>query len=147
MAVKEASLPGIFGILVVASSKTQKPLIKTIFYNPEVIDVDRINGIISERDEQTAFQKLFGLATLLFVISSIFSVVMNFILARAIVTSTGGTELFNEQMGRMTWISYIVIVIPGMAISIVAMWKLYAGIMKLTGLKFEELIRAEHHKK
>ena len=72
---------------------------------------------------------------------------MNFILARAIVTSTGGTELFNEQMGRMTWISYIVIVIPGMAISIVAMWKLYAGIMKLTGLKFEELIQAEHHKK
>ena len=50
-------------------------------------------------------------------------------------------------MGRMTWISYIVIVIPGMAISIVAMWKLYAGIIKLTGLKFEELIHAEHHKK
>ena len=147
VAVKEASLPGIFGILVVASSKTQKPLIKTIFYNPEVIDVDRINGIISEREEQTDFQKLFNLATLLFVVSSVFSVVMNFILARAIVTSTGGTELFNEQMGRMTWISYIVIVIPGMAISIVAMWKLYAGIMKLTGLKFEELIHAEHHKK
>ena len=71
---------------------------------------------------------------------------MNFVLARAIVTSTGGTELFNEQMGRMTWMSYIVIVIPGMAISIVAMWKLYAGIMKLTDLKFEELIHAEHHK-
>ena len=147
MAVKEASLPGIFGILVVASSKTQKPLIKTIFYNPEVIDVDRIDGIISERDEQVAFQKLFDLATLLFVVSSVFSVLMNFILARAIVTSTGGTELFNEQMGRMTWISYIVIVIPGMAISIVAMWKLYAGIMKLTDLKFEELIHADHHKK
>ena len=130
-----------------ASSKTQKPLIKTIFYNPEVIDVDRINRIISEREKQTDFQKLFNLATLLFVVSSVFSVVMNFILARAIVTSTGGTELFNEQMGRMTWISYIVIVIPGMAISIVAMWKLYAGIIKLTGLKFEELIHAEHHKK
>ena len=147
VAVKEASLPGIFCILVVASSKTQKPLIKTIFYNPEVIDVKRIDGIISERDEQVAFKKLFDLATLRFVASSVFSIVMNFILARAIVTSTGGTELFNEQMGRMTWISYIVIVIPGMAISIVAMWKLYNGILKLTGLKFEELINTDHHKK
>ena len=147
VAVKEASLPAIFGILVLASAKTEKPLIRTIFYNPDVIDVDKIDGIVTERNEESAFEKLFSLATLLFIVSSVFSVVMNFVLARILVTSSGGTELFNEQMGRMTWISYIVIVIPGMAISIVAMWKLYAGIMKLTGLKFEELMHPHHSEK
>ncbi len=147
VAVKEASLPAVFGILVLASAKTDKPLIRTIFYNPDVIDVERIDSIIAQRGEDSSFKKLFNTATLLFIISSVFSVVMNFILARALVTSEGGTELFNEQMGRMTWISYIVIVIPGMAISIVAMWKLYSGIMKLTGLKFEELMHPHQSEK
>ncbi len=147
VAVKEASLPAIFGILVLASAKTEKPLIRTIFYNPDVIDVDKIDAIIEDRNEQSSFEKLFNLATFLFIVSSVFSVIMNFVLARILVTSSGGTELFNEQMGRMTWISYIVIVIPGMAISIVAMWKLYAGIMKLTGLKFEELMHPHHTEK
>ncbi len=146
VAVKEASLPAVFAIIVLVSAKTKNPLIRTIFYNPSVIDVGKIDTIIDERNERKSFEQLFGLATLLFVASSIFSVVMNFVLARMIVTSVGGTEEFNDQMGRMTWIAYIVIVIPGMAISIVAMWKLYAGIMKLTGLKFEELIHAEHVK-
>lgn len=146
VAVKEASLPAIFGVLVLASAKTNKPLIKTIFYNPDVVDVEKIDAIIVGKNQQLAFEKLFKLATALFIASSVFSVVMNFILARVLVTSTGGTELFNEQMGRMTWISYIVIVIPGLAISIVAMWKLYAGIMKLTGLKFEELIHSPEAK-
>lgn len=147
VAVKEASLPAIFGLLVLASAKTDKPLIRTLFYNPDVIDVDRIDSIISAKNEKNSFEKLFNLATILFLVSSAFSVVMNFVLARILVTSAGGTEVFNEQMGRMTWISYIVIVIPGMAISIVAMWKLYAGIMKLTGLKFEELIHPHHSEK
>ncbi len=146
VAVKEASLPAIFGILVLASARTEKPLIKTLFYNPDVIDVDKIDGIVAERGHQNAFEDLFKLATKLFIISSAFSVVMNFVLSRILVTSSGGTELFNEQMGRMTWISYLVIVIPGMAIYIVAMWKLYAGIMKLTDLKLEELIHAEKAK-
>lgn len=139
VAVKEASLPAVFGIIVLASAKTKNPLIKTLFFNPSVIDVQKVEEIIAERNETKDFDKLFLFATLLFLISSAFSVLMNFVLAKLIVTSPGGTPEFNEQMGRMTWVTYLVILVPSIGLGGFAMWKLYKGIMKLTDLKFEEL--------
>ncbi|MEM9159994.1 MAG: VC0807 family protein [Verrucomicrobiota bacterium] len=140
VAVKEASLPAIFGILVVASSRSRNPLIKTIFYNPSVIDVDKVNAIIEERNARDAFEKLFKTATKYFLFSSAIGVILNFVLARIIVTSSGGSPEFNEQMGKMTFISYFVIAAPTLIISMFAMWKLFTGITKITDLKLEEMM-------
>jgi hypothetical protein len=47
----------------------------------------------------------------------------------------------------MHWLSWPVIVIPSMAMMMVAMWRLMKGITQLTGLTFDEVLRAEPRKK
>ena len=45
-AVKEAAVPAAIGLVVLASMGTRWPLVKEMLYNPQVIDVDRIDAIL-----------------------------------------------------------------------------------------------------
>lgn len=42
LAVKEAAIPGVIGLAVLGSTWTRYPLIKTLLYNPKVLDVGKI---------------------------------------------------------------------------------------------------------
>src|SRR5210317_158862 len=42
LAVKEAAIPGLIGITVLVSTQTRYPLIKTLLYNPRILNVDKI---------------------------------------------------------------------------------------------------------
>jgi len=75
------------------------------------------------------------------------SAVLNFVLARQIVTAMPDTPLFNEQLGRLTWMSYIVIMLPSMAIMIVALWRLLKGLERLSGLGLDDILHAPPDKK
>jgi len=50
-----------------------------------------------------------------------------------------GTEAFNEQLGRMNLLSWPVIVLPCMAVTMFVLWRLLSGFSKLTGLELEEI--------
>lgn len=47
------------------------------------------------------------------------STILNYVLASKIVTSPAGTEEFNQEVGRLTGLSYPVIAIPATLIMIV----------------------------
>lgn len=49
LAIKEAAIPGIIGIAVLISTRTRYPLIKTLLYNPKIINVGEIQQILSSR--------------------------------------------------------------------------------------------------
>ena len=68
---------------------------------------------------------------------------LNFILARMIVRSPAGSIAFNEELGRMTALSYPVIVVPSMAIMIVALWYLLRQIRGLTHLELEQIFHPQ----
>ena len=57
----------------------------------------------------------------------LFSSVMNYLLARWVVTSPAGTEAFNNELGRMTLLSYPVIAIPSMLMMMGVMFYLARG--------------------
>jgi len=57
----------------------------------------------------------------------LFSSVMNYLLARWVVTSPAGTEAFNAELGRMTLLSYPVIAIPSMLMMMGVMFYLARG--------------------
>jgi hypothetical protein len=40
----------------------------------------------------------------------------------------------------MTWLSYIVIMVPSLSIMGVVLWGFFTGLIRLTGLPFEELM-------
>lgn len=140
-AVKEAVVPMLIGLTVLASQWSRKPLVRTLLLNEQVIDVARVEAAIAAGGRQAAFLRLLGSSSWLLAASFALSAVLNFVLARLIITAMPDTPLFNEQLGRLTWLSYIVIMVPSMGMMIFALWRLLKGLEALTGLTLDELLR------
>jgi len=114
LAVKEATIPLVFGIAVLVAKKMGFPLINKLLLNPSVMNVDKVNEALAENNNKPEFESRLDKANYFFAGTFLFSAIMNFILAKTIVTSPAGTEEFNNELGRMTILSYPVIAIPSM---------------------------------
>jgi len=147
LAVKEAAIPGLIGIAVLVSTQTRYPLVKTLLYNPVILNVDRISEKLDELGNALVFEARLMNATYLLGGTFFFSAVMNYVLARWIVTSPAGSAAFNEELGRMTLLSYPMIAIPSMLMMMAIFYYLWRTIHGMTGLALEEIIqqKAEHN--
>ncbi len=70
-----------------------------------------------------------------------FSAVMNDWLATWIVVSPAGTPEFNEELGRLTLLSYPVIALPSMLMMAAVLYYLTRAIRELAGLTWTEALR------
>ena len=140
LAVKEAAIPGLIGVVVLISARLGYPLIKTLLYNPKVLDTERISRILDERGFARLFEIRLLNATYMLSGTFFFSALMNYLLATWIVISPAGSEAFNEELGRLTLVSYPVIVIPSMLMMFAIFYFLWRSIHGLTDLKLEEIM-------
>jgi intracellular septation protein A len=140
LAIKEAAIPGIIGIVVLATAQMRKPLIKTLLYNPVILDTDKINQILQEKGHDQDFDRSLLNATYMLSGTFFFSSVMNYVLAKWIVTSPSGSTAFNEELGQLTLISYPMIAIPSMIMMLTIFYFLWRTIHGLTGLPFESVL-------
>ncbi len=140
LAVKEAAIPAIIGIVVLISTQTRYPLIKTLLYNPKIMNSGKIKGKLDELGQTLVFEARLLKATYLLGATFIFSAIMNYVLARWIVTSPAGSAAFNEQLGQMTLLSYPVIAIPSTIMMLSIVYYLWRTIHGLTGLPLDEII-------
>ena len=65
---------------------------------------------------------------------------MNYAVAKWIVVSPSGTQAFNEELGRMTLVSYPMIAIPSMVMMIAIFFYLWRTIRRLTGHTLDEVL-------
>ncbi len=144
--LKETAMPLVIAVLVLATAKRKNSLLKTFLFNDQIFDLPKIESHIDTSDKRRLLDSHFKTANWLLVFSFLISALLNFILASHIVKSPGGTEAFNQEIATLTWVSWIVITVPSMAILIYALWRLIKGLRKLTGLDFEGLLH-EHHTK
>ena len=140
LAVKEAAIPGLIGIAVLLSTYTRYPLIRTLLYNPRLLNVDKIKEKLNESDNSAAFETRLQNATYLLSGTFLFSSVMNYGLAKWVVTSPAGSAAFNEELGQMTLLSYPVIAIPSTLMMVAIFYYLWRTISGLTGLTLEEIL-------
>ena len=140
LAIKEAAIPAVIGIAVLISTRTRYPLIKTLLYNPNVMKVDKIRQKLDERGTSDIFEARLMKATYLLGATFFFSAIMNYILAKWIVTSPAGSAAFNEELGQMTLLSYPVIAIPSMLMMMAIFYYLWRTIHGMTGLALEEIL-------
>ena len=138
-AVKEAAVPTLFGIAVVWSGRTKRPLVRELLWNEQVIDTARVDAVLTERNQHAAFERLLAQATNGLAVSFLLSAVLNYGLARYLLKSPPGTEAFNAELGRMNLLSWPVIVLPYMAVTMFVLWRLLNGFTQLTGLQLEEV--------
>ena len=74
------------------------------------------------------------------VVSFAISSVLNYILAKMIVMSPAGTEAFNQEIGKMTGLSYPVIVVPLTIMLMIVMIYTLKKIQKMSGLELEDML-------
>lgn len=141
LAVKEAAVPGLIGLIVLGSNWTRWPLIRILVFNPTLFDVDKVESALRSRGTTVPFELRLRNGTLWLAGTFFFSAVMNFVLARWIVTSPAGSEAFNEELGKLTLVSYPAIAIPSMLMMMGLMWWLASGLKRLTGLDLGEMLR------
>lgn len=142
LAVKEAAVPGLIGFAILVSTRTRYPLIRTLLFNPALIDVARVHERLAARNAVHSFEARLQRATLMFGGTFFFSAAMNYFLATAIVVSPTGSAAFNEELGRLTLLSYPVIALPSMAMMLFVLYYLLRAIRELTGLKFTDLLHS-----
>ena len=142
LAIKEAAIPLTIGLVVLVSGFWGKPLIAKILLNPLMFNLDLIYQSLSDHNKTDEFKAKIQRANHLLSITFVFSATMNYLLAKWIVVSPAGTTEFNEQLGEMTMLSYPVIAIPSMIMLCGIMFYVVKSVMKLTGLKLEQILNA-----
>ncbi|WEJ63657.1 VC0807 family protein [Thiomicrorhabdus lithotrophica] len=147
LAIKEAAIPAIIGLVVLGSTFTRYPLIKTLLYNPVVLNIEKIEQKLIESDNIAKFEKRLSNATYFLAGTFGFSAVMNYLLAKWVVTSPTGSAAFNEELGQMTLLSYPVIAIPSMLMMMAIFYYLWRTIHGMTGLPLEEIMVSSQQKK
>jgi intracellular septation protein A len=143
LAVKEASIPALIAIFVLCSGIYGKPLIAKMLLNDSLFKVDLIYEKLHALGRTELFKTKIAFANKLLALTFIFSAVMNYVLARWIVKSPAGTVSFNEELGRMTLLSYPIIAIPSMLMLFGLMYYVSKVIHKLTGYTLTDLLVQE----
>lgn len=141
-AVKEAAIPTLLAVAIPVSMRTRQPLVRMMLFNDQVLDTARIESALDEKSNRPDFNRLLASSSWLLAASFLGSAILNFGLARWMLTAAPGTEQFNSQLGRMNWMSWPVIFIPMMSVMVFALFRLLKGLEKLTGLKGEDIFAA-----
>lgn len=140
IAIKEATIPAILGIVTIISIRTKHPIVKLFIYNDKVINTEKISQHLSDNGNQKDFDRAFITASYMVSASFFLSATLNYVLAKWLVVSQPGTEAFANELGKMTAYSYVVIMVPSMAVLLSAMIYLIRQITRLTGMTLEEIL-------
>lgn len=112
-----------------------------LLYTPALMNVECIQENLDARDNRGAFDVRLKAATWMLAGAFFFSSSMNYLLATWIVTSPAGTPAFNEELGRLTLLSYPMIALPSTLIMMAALYYLARSIRQLAGLTLGESIK------
>jgi intracellular septation protein A len=140
LAIKEAAIPGLIGLAVIISAFTRYPLVRVLLFSPALMQVERIQSSLDQRGNRSLFEARLKAATWMLGGSFFFSSAMNYLLATWIVTSPSGTAAFNEELGRLTLLSYPMIALPSMLIMLGVLYYLARSIRELAGLQLSEAL-------
>lgn len=145
IAVKEASIPLLIGIAVIVSLHTKYPLVEKLLLNNQLFNLVLINEAIARYDAHEQFKKVLKRVSYMIAFSFLISALLNYGLAKYLLVSPPGTPAFNEELGRMTALSFPVIALPSTAMMMVALWYLIKQLSNLTHLKLEEMMDKQKH--
>lgn len=140
IAIKEAAIPGLFGLATLISIYTRYPLVKVFLYNDKVMQIEKIDSALKAHNAEAAFEKTLKIASWMVAGSFFLSSVLNYGLARYLLVSPPGTPEFNAELGKMTALSFPVIALPATVILVIAMVYLFKKIGQLTELTLEDII-------
>ena len=115
--------------------------------NKSVVNIKKITNALIEKNSRSAFDKLLVNASWILAGSFFLSAMLNYILAVVLLTAEPGSVEFNQQLGKMTALSFPVISLPLMFVLTADLFYVFRGIKRLTGMPLEEILNVETEKK
>jgi hypothetical protein len=138
---KEGMLPIIIGLVLIIMSKYRQSTFNNILLNEVLFDKDKIR-ISIKKDMQYEFEYIVRKAGYYLIGGFFISSIIQFTLASLIVVSSPSESSFIKEVSTMTWLSYIVVLLPTMLIVGKGYLGLISDIEKITGLKKEEFLKS-----
>jgi len=143
--LKEASIPFVLGIAIIASHWSKTPLLRTFLYNDTIFDIPKIEKKVGELGRETDYGKVLLNATILFAVSFFLSTLLNFAMAMWFLgdlnhAAADAREIYNEKVAKITGWGFLVIGVPIMAFLFITLRKLLSGLRHITGLGDDELM-------
>lgn len=141
IAIKEAAIPGLIGLITLASHYSPYPLVEKLLFNDQIMDVEKIKTTATERGNALGLKLRLRNTNYMVAASFFLSSALNYFLAKWIVVSAPGTTAYTEELGKMTALSFPVIALPSMLVMMASLFYLFKGIEKLTSLSLEEILQ------
>ena len=143
--MKEALIPLMLGVSVLASYRSTTPLIRVFLYNDSIFDIPKIESRIAEISGQMQYDQLLRQASRLFATSFFLSSMMNLGLAQWFfrgfdASAVNALENFNAIVARITGWGFAVIGVPTLIFLFVTLRCLLKGLKGLTGYPDKELM-------
>lgn len=142
-ALKEALMPSVLALFVLTTLRTNAPFVHRVLYTHKLLHIQSIESRLDERGTRPALDGLLVRTTLIIALSFVLSAILNFVLAMVILQSPVDSVEFNQEFGKMTALSWPVIVIPSTGVLIFALYHMAQGLRNLTGLAWKEILRID----
>ncbi len=139
VAVKEAAVPLVIGLTVLASTRTRWHFSRKLA--EKALDMDRIMSAVKRKGGLAEFSRKMDWANVMVAGVFFFSAALNYALASSIVVSQPGTVEFNEELGYLAALSLPAIALPSVAAMGIILWRVATGISSMTGIKIGDMIR------
>lgn len=143
--IKEALIPLVLGIAILASHRGPSPLIRVFLYNDSIFDIPKIEKRVDELSARAAYQSLLWGATRLFAASFFISSLMNLGLAQWFFHNfnshaADALETYNAIVARITGWGFAVIGVPILIFLFLTLRWLLKRLGALTGLSEDDLM-------
>lgn len=140
-AVKAGAFSALMGLAIPLTLTTRRPLVKLFLYNDQLIDTQRVEAALDIRLARPQFDQLLRRVSWVLAISFLVSGVINFVMARWLVTATSGSPEFNDQVGKLHWIEWPIITLPFLGVMLWCLFNFLRTLTRLTGLSQDEIMR------
>ena len=144
--IKEALIPMVLGVAILASHRSASPLIRVFLYNEAIFDIPKIEARVAEIAAQDRYDRLLLGATRLFATSFLLSAVFNLCLANWLFrgfdsTAINALENYNAIVGKVVGWAFAIIGLPVIVFLFFTLRRLLKGLGDLTGFTDEEMMQ------
>lgn len=133
--VKETAFPALFAVISFVTRKRPQNVFFQILSDAPLFDSPNFPKAF-----KNYAHPLYASSSIILTVSFSISAVLNFILARVLLTAPVGTEAFNTQLAYMNTLSYFIILIPSMALMIYALIRFFHLLEKETGVPLQTIL-------
>ena len=140
IAVKEAAIPLVIGIGLFIFERTNK--LKPIrLILEKIIDFEKVAVAARHQHKEKKIEKAYSVTVMMITGAFFVSAALNYILAKILIKSPSGTSAFNEELGKMTGLSFLVISLPVTLLFVGAVYYFFAQVKKATKRDVKEFLK------